>query len=466
MKRRGFLAAAGAVAASGLARPACAQVIPPIQPINPQFLQQLTIAVNVTLSGELQKYGQEIVKGVQAAVDEANRFSAPISHVWGMRPLDDRNDPGLAASNANVAAADSTVIGVIGNLTAAMTLASLSRYANMGFALIVPTVTADAVTQRGYHNVYRLPAKDSTSGGLFAGAVLEHRRNARVVAVAYDGDYGYDVARGFVQTAQNSRHQADLLLFPLNKTDPAEAARTVFDRSPEYVFLGGKTAQLGPIAEALRLAGYKGDFGASDGFYNMDTIANYGKTLDGADIASSLPPLERIPSALQLLTDFEREVTQITAFSAYGYAAAQVIMSAQQRVAATTRRTLLTSLQTGGTFTTLVGQYGFNISGDPLIPNIFLYTVGKDGFKFSRPAVRTGFVFYRQIWASLPDEFVFGDYAKAMRRTHLLRRTLVGFFDGEEQAQAPGPQRERKVCSNDFHDQASTRCHFQTASEL
>ena len=109
MKRARFIAAAAAAAAGAGAR-AGAQVIPgqPIQP-QQQFLQQLTIAVNVTLSGSLQKYGQEVVKGVQAAVDETNRFNAPISHVWGMRPLDDRNDPGVAASNVNVAGADSTV---------------------------------------------------------------------------------------------------------------------------------------------------------------------------------------------------------------------------------------------------------------------------------------------------------------------------------------------------------------------
>ena len=143
MRRRDFIAAAAAAAASGAAAPARAQVIPE-QPIAPpqQYLQQLSIAVNVTLSGPLQKYGQEVVKGVQAAVDEQNRFNAPISHAWAMRPLDDRNDKGLAAANANVAAADFSVIGMIGNLTAPMTLAALSRYANVGFAVVVPTVTA------------------------------------------------------------------------------------------------------------------------------------------------------------------------------------------------------------------------------------------------------------------------------------------------------------------------------------
>jgi len=390
VKRRSFIAAAAATAAGGIAARGRAQIIPG-QP--QQYLQQLTIAVNVTLSGPLQKYGQEVVKGVQAAVDEQNRFNAPISHVWGMRALDDRNDPGLAAANANVAAADYTVIGLIGNLNASMTLAALSRYANMGFAVIVPTVTADAVTRRGYHNVYRLPAKDSSSGRLFASAALEGKRGVTAIAVAFDGDYGYDVGNAFVTTAKLNRHAAELLLFPLNTTDPVQAARTVIDRSPGYVFLAGKTAELGPIADAMRVAGYAGEFGAADGFYNSETIATYAKTLQGAYVASPMPPINRIPSAVQLVTDFEREVTQITTQSAYGYAAAQLLIAAAARDNATSRQSLLISLQSGGVFTTLVGQFAFNISGDPLIPNIYLYTVGNDGFKFARPAVRTGFVF-------------------------------------------------------------------------
>ncbi len=187
-------------------------------------------------------------------------------------------------------------------------------------------------------------------------------------------------------------HAADVLLFPLQKTDPGAAARTILDREPGYVFLCGKTAELGPVAQALRLAGYTGDFGASDGFYNNDTIAKYATTLDGAYVASPMPPLDKVPSAVQLVTDFQREVSQITAFSAYGYAAAQLLIAASQRGNATTRTTLLRSLQSGGTFTTLIGQFAFNISGDPLIPNIYLYTVGREGFKYARPAVRSGYI--------------------------------------------------------------------------
>jgi ABC-type branched-subunit amino acid transport system substrate-binding protein len=358
-----------------------------------RFLQQLSVGVNVTLSGPLQQYGNDVLRGAQAAVDETNRFTAPINHVWGLRAFDDRDDPAVAGSNADVAAADPTVVGIVGNLTAKMTLAALSRYANVNFAVAIPTVTADAVTARGYHNVFRLPAKDSSTGRLFASAVLpEVKKPGLALAVALDGDYGFDVARAFVAQAKADRRAADVLLFPQSGVDAGAAARTVLDRSPQYVFLAGKTAQLGPIAEAMRLANYAGQFGASDGFYNPDTIAKYERILDGAYVASQLPPLNRIPSAVGLLNDFQREIGAITAFSAFGYAAAQLLIAAAQRSNASTRFSLLSAMQRSATYTTLVGQYSFGVTGDPLVPDIYLYTVGQNGFTYVRPAFRTGFV--------------------------------------------------------------------------
>ncbi len=393
ISRGSFLAAAAGAAASTTA-PAGAQIFVTPKPLPPngQFLRQLTIGINVTLSGPLQKYGQEIIRGVQAAVDEANLYTPSALYVWAWRAFDDQANTALSRSNVSSAASDPTVLAMIGNLTTPMTLDALSQYANQNFALVVPTLTADAITRRGFHNVYRLPANDSDSGQLFASAVLTKKTSA-CIAIALDGDYGYDVARAFVQQAKTNHHNADVLLFPQDKTDPAAAARTVLDRTPNYVLLAGKTADLGPVAEALRLAGYTGDFGASDGFYNPDTIDRYQRILDGALVASSMPPLERVPSSVYLLNDFERKVGQVTAFSAYAYAAAQLIMAAQQRSSATSRFSLLTSMQQGGTFTTLVGQFRFNVSGDPLIPDIYLYSVHKEGFKYERPAVRTGFIF-------------------------------------------------------------------------
>ena len=188
-------------------------------PLQQQFLQQLSVGVNVTLSGPYGRYGAEVVKGVQSAVDEINKFNAPVSHVYGVRAFDDKNQAIVASTNASVAASDPSVIGIVGNLTAEMTLASLPHYANVGFAVFVPTVTADPVTRRGFHNVFRLPANDSDSGRLFASAALYGKRPVASLAVALDGSYGFDVARAFVQQAKSDHHPADVLLFPERFTD-------------------------------------------------------------------------------------------------------------------------------------------------------------------------------------------------------------------------------------------------------
>src|SRR5271156_1680349 len=103
MKRREFLAGSAAAAAA-LAAPAYAQVAPGLS-------QEFAIGVSVPLSGPLQPFGQQIIKGVQAAIDENNRYGAPLQAVFGMRGFDDQNSLAVATTNAQLAAADPAVLG-------------------------------------------------------------------------------------------------------------------------------------------------------------------------------------------------------------------------------------------------------------------------------------------------------------------------------------------------------------------
>lgn len=382
MRRRAFLAGATFAALPAIAR---------AQLLGPQQARQLTMGVSVTLSGPRANFGQEVVRGVQAAIDETNRFSPPIGRAFGIRAFDDQNAGNIATTNVAIAAADPSIVAMIGNLSADVTLQALPQYANANFALVVPTVTADAITARGFRNVFRLPTKDSTEGVLFARAVLQGRKPMAVVAVTIDGDYGGDVARAFTDQAKADKHDAQTITLP-NGFDPGTVGEKLFKLGAAYIFLCGKMERLGPIADALRTAGYKGEFGASDGFFTQATIDKFAKPLDGALVASSFPPLNRIPSIFQLYNDFSHYVGNITAFSAYGYAAAQLIISAAGRTGIPNRVGILNTLQRSGSYNTIVGQYSFNFLGDATLPNIYLYTVSKDGFNFAKPAFSTGFV--------------------------------------------------------------------------
>ena len=354
-------------------------------------LPQVNLGVNVPLSGPLAQYGNQIVKGVQACVDETNRFTPSLSRYWGVRSLDDQNNATVASSNVFVAASDPSVMGMIGNLTVDTTLAALPQYANANFAIVVPSVTADVITKRGFRNVYRLPTKDSSEGQLFARSVLPKHTTANVIAVTMKGDYGADVADGLVAQAKADHHDADVVeVDPTN--DPQNIAAVINKRDASFVFFAGKPDHLGPIANALRKRGYKGDFGASDSFFSGTVIDPYGDAMNGTLVASSTPPIDRIPSMLTLVRDFQNEVGGIDAFEAFGYAAAQLLIMGSGRANAKDRFALLTQLQQGGAYNLLVGQYAFNFTGDATLPNIYLYKMTPKGFTFEKSAVPSGFV--------------------------------------------------------------------------
>jgi branched-chain amino acid transport system substrate-binding protein len=356
-----------------------------------QVLQLVNLGVNVPLSGPYANFGREVTKGVQAAVDEANRYNPLINKAYGVRTFDDQNSGAIATSNVLVAAADPSIIGMVGNLTYDVTLTALPQYANAGFALVVPTVTADKLTQQGYHNVYRLPTIDSAEGQLFASAVLAHRTSMNVLAVIVDGDYGLDVARAFVSQAKGDKHNAEMLTLESN-ADVADSTAIIQRHQPAYIFFAGRPEKLGPIGVALRKAGYAGEFGMSDSFFTADVPKTYGKDLSGALVASAMPPLERVPSIVTILHDYRSDVGSVSAFSAYGYAAAQLLILASQRGTVTNRFQMLSQLQQGGTYSLLVGIYSFNYAGDASLPNIYLFTLNPDEFKFSKPAFPNGFV--------------------------------------------------------------------------
>jgi branched-chain amino acid transport system substrate-binding protein len=388
MDRAAFLSglvAAGTTGVPGVPVPYAT----PYQPV--QVLQQLTLGVNVTLSGAYATFGRDIVRGAQAAVDYYNKFNLTNNKAYGIRFFDDQNSGAIATSNVLIANADPSIVGMIGNLTVDTTMTALQQYANDSFTLVVPCVTADKLTTQGYHNIFRLPASDSSEGRLFASAIVKGRNLGNVLGVIVNGDYGLEVARAFVAQAKADKFNAELLTLETN-ADVPDSTAIVQRKSPGYIFFAGRPEKLAPIAVSLRLAGYTGEFGFADSFFTADVQKNYGKALEGAIVASAMPPLERAPSVVAYLQDYKNEVGAVTAFNAYGFAAAQLLILASQRANVVNRFQLLTQLQGGGTYSLLVGNYSFNYAGDATLPNIYLFTLKEDGFSFFKPAYASGFV--------------------------------------------------------------------------
>ncbi|HET7813708.1 MAG TPA: branched-chain amino acid ABC transporter substrate-binding protein [Candidatus Baltobacteraceae bacterium] len=385
LNRRTFIkAAAGAAGAAALPLTARAQFTRGMQ-------QPLTIAVNVPLSHNGANAGIDIQNGVAAAIDEVNRTGGTFGTAFQIRPIDDMDALAQSMVNVQYAASDSTCVAVIGGFDGNLISASLQAYADAQMPLIVPGSTADAVTNRGYRNVWRLPTKDSTEGSLAAQFIAQRAKPKMAVAVSQDGDYGADVVQGFITMAHSSKMTADGYVFPVEKPDFATAAARIMTKSPDFIYLAGDSNALGPIIPALRAAGFKGKFGGSQGFYNQGALA-HAEDLEGSIISTSMPPLDRAPDFANQLADF-RARYPVTSMSAYGYAAAQIVMAAVRRNGTTNRLATLSALQSlSASYNTIVGSYQFAYNGDPVDPLVYFYTVTNGKFKFIAPSHVTSFV--------------------------------------------------------------------------
>ncbi len=381
-----FLGGASALAAGALARSASAA-------FGDQAMNAVTtFGVVAPFTGDDLRLGEQIGNGVRAAIDQANLMRGPLDRVFAMRTFDDQNTLATAIVNAQFACDDASIACVIGHLSGTITDAVLRTYALAGMPIIVPAATFDRITSHNYPYVYRLTTKDSTEGRLAAKTFGAEVKPKQAVVLSQDGDYGYDVAIGAVQQLDADKIPVKAFTFSWDKADFAAIARQTVALAPDVVFLAGLARDMGPILPALRAAGYKGPFYASQGFFDQRTILKYGADAEGLTASSSMPPLALAPSAFRFLTDFESRYGQMSPLSAFSYAATQIAIAACRRVGAADRAAAARSLALPYAYDTIAGTFQFAPGGDPSDPNVYFYTVTGGKWKYAHAARPSTFV--------------------------------------------------------------------------
>ncbi|HYW53038.1 MAG TPA: branched-chain amino acid ABC transporter substrate-binding protein [Dongiaceae bacterium] len=382
MIRAGFLAGLGA--AAGAAGPAqLAQVTP--------YTPTLRFAVVCPQSGPDARVGRQLLDGVRGAVDEANRERMLNERVLLFDAYDDHNTAADATVQASFATSNQDTLAVIGHISSGATLITEPAYANAQIALIVPTVTDDRITERGYRNVFRLPTKDSDEGSLVAAYVIRTGSKAPHV-VTQDADYGPDVAGGFVRRAGALHVNAGATQLAADKPDFAKAADAVLARTPDCIVLAGNVGDMGPLMKTLRDKGYTGRLVGTQGFFDAQTTKGFAKEAEGLVVSTSVPYYPLAPTALRDVQLYQARYGALPPVAAYGYAAVQLIRLAVRRTGASNRLSLIRALASGGVYDTVMGSYTFGPTGDVLDPNCYFYRVKDGKFTYERQAHPSGFM--------------------------------------------------------------------------
>jgi len=386
--RRTFLATSAAAAASAAATQPARAVYG-----DAPIAGTVTLAVVAPFTGDQIRLGEQMGNGVRAAIDDANRLRGTLDKSYVMRTFDDQNLLATGLVNAEFACDDSSVVAVIGHLSGRITDAALHTYVNEKMPVICPASTYDPLTSHGYGNLLRLTTKDSTEGRLAAKHVLAGTTPPKTISVLFqDGDYGIDVASGFVQQVTDDKAKAVPVTISWEKPDWDAAVKAALDPKPDAIFLAGIAKDLGPVVPKLREAGYAGTFFGSQGFFDATLLKTYPTQVEGLVISTSMPPLALAPGAFRIKNDFEQKYGAMTPLSAFSYAAAQIVIAVVRRTNANDRLGVARALNFSSTFDTVVGSLNFGNDGDPLNPNVYFYAVTDGKWKYLSSANPTSFI--------------------------------------------------------------------------
>ena len=359
----------------------------------PTFARQYSLGMSVPLSGPLAPFGQQLVAGVQTAVYAANRIVLPGQSTYAVRALDDQNNAALAATNVQILAGDPSVLAVIGSLSGVATLGMLPQCDSVGLACIVPTVTTDALTNRGYRSIFRLATPDSTAGILTARRLDLNVKPVKTLIISRESGYGIDLAHAYLQQAHIDKRAASLLTLPLGPYDAKGIVASVIAQTPTCVYLAGTSADFGALLFGLHRAGFSGTYILSDGFYDPQTLQLYGAFLGDAWIATPVPPLDRIANASPDFFELRNALGATSALAVFSYTAAQIVLAAAQRMGALSRLALLQALRIGGAYSTLIGPFSFDSFGNPINANQYFYKVDGDKFAYRTAAIPSPYFF-------------------------------------------------------------------------
>jgi branched-chain amino acid transport system substrate-binding protein len=362
MKRRAFASALGAAAAVA-PRSARAQLTNGIVAVS-------TIGVAAPVSGDNRRAGEQLGDGVRQAINDYNYAKASFDRGYTMRALDDQNSLAGAMVASDFANNDPTIVAVIGHLSASATIGAERQYAENSMPLIVPTASADAITQQPTTKLVRLATRDTDEGRLHATTSFKDAKAATVITLTQDGDYGSDVARAFAGYYDEKKVTSKIVVFGIEKPNYKGAAAAAFAEKPDLIFLAGNARDMGPVVPQLRALGYTGPFRGSSGFFDPLTPTF---DLDGIVVSSSMPPLALAPAAFQIRQDFEARYGPMSPLAAFGYASTQIAIAAVKRAASVQRASVLRALQQPTQYDTVVGSFTFNGRGDSFDPNLYFY---------------------------------------------------------------------------------------------
>ncbi|MFF7707662.1 ABC transporter substrate-binding protein [Pseudomonas sp. NPDC007930] len=288
----------------------------------------IKIGVAGPMTGANASFGQQYMKGAQAAADAINKAGGVNGEKIVLVAGDDACEPKQAVAVANRLVDQDKVAGVVGHFCSSSTIPASEVYADAGVIAITPGSTNPTVTERGLADMFRMCGRDDQQG-VVAGDYIVDVLKAKKVAVINDKDtYGKGLADA--TAAQLTKRGVKPVLeegLTRGEKDFSALVTKIRASGAEVVFFGGLHPEAGPLVRQIREQGLKDvKFVSDDGIVTDELVTTAGgaQYVDGVYMTFGADP-RMLPDSKAVVDEFRKSGYEPEGYTLYAYASIQAL---------------------------------------------------------------------------------------------------------------------------------------------
>ncbi len=346
------------------------------------FVQaDVKIGVAGPMTGANAAFGEQYMKGAQAAADAINKAGGINGEQIKLVAGDDACEPKQAVAVANRLVDQDKVIGVVGHFCSSNTIPASDVYADAGVIMITPGSTNPQVTERKLDAVFRMCGRDDQQG-IVAGDDIVDVLKGKKVAVINDKDtYGKGLADA--TSAQLTKRGVKPILeegLTRGEKDFSALVTKIRSLGADVVYFGGLHPEAGPLVRQLREAGLKDvKFMSDDGVVTDELVATAGgpQYVDGVYMTFGADP-RLLPDSKAVVEQFRKAGTEPEGYTLYAYASVQALADAFNGAKSNKGEDAAKWLK-AHPVETVMGNKEWDAKGDLKVSDYVVYQWDKDG---------------------------------------------------------------------------------------
>jgi branched-chain amino acid transport system substrate-binding protein len=338
------------------------------------------IGVAGPMTGANAAFGEQYMKGAQAAADAVNAAGG----VNGEKIVLVKGDDACEPKQAVTVAKDLTnqkVAGVVGHFCSSSTIPASEIYDEAGIIAITPGSTNPAVTERGLGAMFRMCGRDDQQG-IVAGDYIVDVLKGKKVAVLHDKDtYGQGLADA--TKAQLVKRGVTPVLYEgltRGEKDFSAVVTKIRAAGADVVYFGGLHPEAGPLVKQLRTEGLKDvKFMSDDGIVTDELVTTAGgpQYVDGVLMTFGADP-RLLPDSKTVVDEFRKKGTEPEGYTLYAYASVQTLAAAFNGAKSNKGEDAAKWLK-ANKVQTVMGEKTWDAKGDLKISDYVVYQWDKDG---------------------------------------------------------------------------------------